>query len=58
MGNAAQKNSWKKTNALITPGPNNALERTGHTTGFFQGWAAVGCGPPLTASVRLLTYGL
>ena len=34
-----------------TPGPNKAVERTGHTTGFFPGWASVGCGPPLTAGV-------
>jgi hypothetical protein len=33
---------------------NTALERTGHTTGFFHGRASVACGPPLTASVRLI----
>jgi hypothetical protein len=30
---------------------NNAVERTGHTTGFFPMRVAVACGPPLTASV-------
>jgi hypothetical protein len=32
--------------------PNKAVERTGHTAGFFQVWVSVGCGPPLTAGVR------
>ncbi len=31
--------------------PNIALERTGHTTGFFQVRGSVGCGPPLTGGV-------
>ncbi len=31
---------------------NKAVERTGHTTGFFHVQVSVGCGPPLTASVR------
>ena len=31
--------------------PNIALERTGHTTGFFPVRVLVACGPPLTAGV-------
>jgi hypothetical protein len=34
--------------------PNQAVERTGHTTGFFRMRVSVACGPPLTAGVRLL----
>ena len=34
---------------------NQAVERTGHTTGFFPRQGLVGCGPPLTAGVRLLS---
>ena len=35
------------------PSPSNiALERTGHTTGFFSMRVSVACGPPLTAGVR------
>jgi hypothetical protein len=36
---------------------NKALERTGHTTGFFPGVMSVECGPPLTAGVRPLNGG-
>ena len=36
--------------------PNKAVERTGHTTGFFHmRRMSVACGPPLTAGVRRLT---
>lgn len=31
--------------------PNMAVERTGHTTGFFHVQVSVGCGPPLTPGV-------
>ena len=38
--------------SLPIPASNIAVERTGHTTGFVHGRVSVGCGPPLTVSVR------
>ena len=45
---------WRGTpGSRPVPASNPALERTGHTTGFFPARASVGCGPPLTATVGL-----
>jgi len=41
-------------NSATVQRPNKAVERTGHTTGFFYTRMPVACGPPLTPAVRLL----
>ena len=47
--------SQRTTTVSKRPRSNQAVERTGHTTGFFPRQGLVGCGPPLTAGVRLLS---